>query len=151
MQSFGAPLKNEVTLAGVFSFELAKDIEKSTLILNSWNTEAMISAKKSMYFDFLFLCVYSTFMGLLIFKLNRKFKSKKHIVPEIMIGAVFIAAFFDVIENIALLQLIYGNYKQIWSSMAYYFAALKFILLAIAIVYILVGSSILLLRKKHKD
>jgi len=151
MRLFDAPLKNEIAPAGIVSFELAKDVEKSKFILNSWNTEAVISAKKSMYFDFLFLCIYSTFMGLLIFKLNRKLEVRNHILTEIMIGAVFIAAFFDVIENIALLQLIYGNYKQIWSSMAYYFAALKFILLAIAIVYILVGSSILLLRKKHKD
>ena len=147
MRFYNSPLKNEIAPAGIISFEIAKDIKKSVLILNTWNEEAMSSAKKSLYFDFLFLCIYSTFIGLLIFKLNRTLKVKKHIITEIMIGAVFLSAFFDVIENVALLKLIYGNLEQLWSSVAYYFAILKFVILAIAIVYILVGSCFLLFKK----
>ena len=147
MRWINIPLKNEFAPAGIVSFELAKDIEKSTLILSSWGNEALNSAKKSMYYDFLFLCIYSTFIGLLIYKLNKKLNIEKPLLTEIILGSVFLAAFFDVIENIALLQLIYGNLEQVWSSMAYYFAMMKFIILAIAIVYVLVGSMLVLYKK----
>ena len=150
MRFFDAPLKNEIAPAGIVSFELAKDVEKSALILTSWNTDAISSAKKSLYFDFLFLCIYSTFITMLIFKLNRKLKLKKRFLTEILIGAVFLAAFFDVVENLALLKLIYGSLEQRWSSISYIFALLKFAFLVVAIIYILGGSGLLLYKKAVK-
>lgn len=95
MHFFDAPLKNEISPAGIVSFELAKDVEKSALILTFWNASAISSAGKSLYFDFLFLCIYSTFIAMLIFKMNRKLKVKKRYLPEIMMDVVFLAAFFE--------------------------------------------------------
>ena len=65
-------------------------------------------------------------------------------------SAVFLAAFFDVIENIALLQLIYGSLEPFWSSITYYFAILKFAILVVAIVYVLGGIGLLLYKKSVK-
>ena len=150
MRFFNIPLKNEIAPAGIVSFELAKDIAQSTLMINSWDAEAISAAKKSLYADFLFLCIYSTFFALLIFKLNKKLNLKTHYLSEILMGAIFLSAFFDVVENLALLQLIYGNLEQFWSAIAYYFAVLKFTILAIATLCILGGSCLLLFKKIRK-
>jgi len=41
---------------------------------------------------------------------------------NLLIALIFIAAFFDCIENIALIKLLLGDLEQVWSSIAYYFA-----------------------------
>jgi len=69
----------------------------------------------------------------------------------LLIWGVFLAALFDAIENIALLNLLSGNLNQVWSSMAYYFAVLKFSILAIVMVYILINLGVLLIRKFRNE
>ena len=61
----------------------------------------------------------------------------------------FVAAFFDVIENIALIKLLLGDIQRKWSLIAYYFAVIKFGLLFIAIVYIFISGSIFFFRKSQ--
>jgi len=150
MRFFDAPLKNEISPQGIVSFELAKDLNRSTEIIRSWNAVATRSANLSMAFDFLFLIVYGMFIGLMVHKLNRIWiKSGFHMVGIVLIYLVFLASFFDIIENIALLLLLNGNLIQIWSSTAYYFAMLKFIILAIALVFIVISAVALLFNKNR--
>ena len=150
MRFFDAPLKNEISPQGIVSFELAKDVNRSVAIMESWNSTAKTSANRSMAFDFLFLIVYGLFIGLMIHKLNRVWiKSSFHAFGIVLIYLVFLASFFDIIENIALLLLLSGDLEQIWSSTAYYFAMMKFIILAIALVFIIV-STITLLANKNR-
>ena len=61
---------------------------------------------------------------------------------------IFIAAFSDIIENIALIALLRGDLIQTWSSMAYYSAMVKFLLIAICILYLLWSWMILLFKPK---
>ena len=149
MRFFDAPLKNDICKSGIISFELAKDLSVSEDIMDSWNERSKVSASLSMGFDFLFLLVYSSFIGLLIFRVRNKMK-KDHFLQKlgkILIYAIFLAALFDVIENIALIKLLLGDLKQIWSSLAYYFAIPKFLIVLICIVYILLSWLFLLFRK----
>ncbi len=149
MRYFDAPLKNNISTSGIISFELAKDIDQSKAILNSWDAVSKTSAGMSMGLDFLFLIVYSLFISLLIHKLNVKLWKGSLIynVGTLLILGVFLAAFFDVIENIALIKLLLGDLQQKWSSIAYYFAIAKFILLAIGILFILINSVQLIIKK----
>jgi len=151
MQNLNFSLKNEVSPSGIVSFELAKDLVKSEAILNSWDILSKTSAGMSLGFDFLFLIVYSLFISLLIHKLNvRLWKhSKIYNIGIIFIWFVIFAGFFDSIENIALINLLLGDLKQIWSSIAYYFAISKFSLLTFGILYIIINSIILIFRKKY--
>ena len=150
MKTFNKPLVNNVCKGGVISFELAKDLDCSEKIINSWNENAKLNMSLSLGFDFLFLLVYSSFIALLIFNINNKlWKSKPfYKVGKLLIYAIFIAAFFDVIENIALIKLLLGDLKQIWSSIAYYFATIKFIIVLICIIYLLFSWSTLLFKKE---
>jgi len=150
MRFFDAPLKNEISPQGIVSFELAKDVDVSAAIIDSWDTIARTSANRSMAFDFLFLIVYGLFIGLMIHKLNRVWiKSGFHTFGIVLIYLVFLASLFDIIENVALLLLLSGNLEQIWSSTAYYFAMMKFIILAIALVFIIISGTVLLLNKNR--
>lgn len=150
---FDAPLKNENCKNGIVSFELAKDLDKTVAILNSWDTNAKINMSLSLGFDFLFLLVYSSFIALLIFNINNKLWEKKFFYRfgNILIVMIFIAAFFDIIENIALIKLLLGDLKQTWSTVSYYFATIKFVIVLICIIYLLINWFILLVKKKPQE
>ena len=146
---FDAYLKNNVCKNGIVSFELAKNVEVSTAILHSWNAQANSAAGLNLGLDFLFLIIYPTFLALLIHKLNERLwvKHSFHTVGVVLIWASFVMGLSDAIENMALVTLLLGNLQQQWSSIAYYFALLKFAILAIGILYIVINSIILLSKK----
>ena len=134
---------------GIVSFELAKDLERSKIIINSWNTEAKTAAGLSLGFDFLFILIYIYFLSLLVKKLTNNFKNHGlHIKPEnLFVYLLVLVGVFDIIENIALIKLLLGDFKQIYSSVSYYFASLKFGLLALIIAYIMLGNLYLSVKK----
>ena len=153
MRLFDAPLKNEVSPNGIVSFELAKDISVSKNILNSWDDNAKANAGLSLGFDFFFLLTYSSFVALLIYNINNRLWKGKNFykLGNLLIYLIFIAAFFDIIENIALIKLLRGDLKQVWPSIAFYFASMKFILILICLFYLILNwLAYLLVQKKIK-
>jgi len=148
---FEAPLKNEVCTGGIVSFELAKDLSQTIKILDSWDANAQLNMSLSLGFDFLFLLVYSSFIAMLIYNVNNKlWKSKPfYSFAKLLIILIFIAAIFDIVENIALIKLLLGNLEQYWSSVAYYFATAKFVIIIICIIYLIVNWLILLFKKRN--
>jgi len=153
MKYFDAFLVNPVCKNGIVSFELAKELEISKSILNSWNGQPKIAASLSMGFDFLFLIVYSLFIAILIYKLNERLWNNKsfYAVGNLLIWAVFLAAFFDAIENLALIKLLLGDLQQHWASIAFYFAVLKFAIILVCIIYILINFGLFLFRKVTRE
>ena len=147
---FDIPLKNEVAHNGIVSFELAKEIEISENILNSWDTHARTSAGMSMGLDFLFLIIYASFIALLMHKLNERIWNNTRVykLGVLLIWGVFLAALFDVIENIALIQLLLGDLQQLWSSIAFYFASMKFVLLILGVLFIVVSWVVKVVKKR---
>ena len=152
MRYFDTPLKNPVSTSGIVSFELAKELSQSIAILTSWDALAKTSAGMSLGLDFLFLIVYSFFISLLIHRLNERLwkHSKMYNVGIVIIWCVFLAAFFDIVENTALIQLLLGDLQQKWSSIAYYFASLKFGLLALSIFFIIINLILLTVKNLRK-
>jgi len=152
MRFFDVHLKNEITPNGIVSFELAKNLDNSILILNSWSFDAKIFAALSLGFDFLFLIFYSTFIAILIHKLNERLwqTTSFYKFGILLIYLQFLAAFFDVIENIGLIQLLIGSLDQFWVSIAYYFASIKFIFIALGLLYIIINFCYLMIKKISK-
>jgi len=150
MRYFDNFLINGVSKYGIVSFELAKESYGSGEIINSWNSMAKTAAGLSLGFDFFFLLIYASFLSMMTFIINKRlFKNfTKNNLSKFIILIPFIAAFFDVLENIALIKLLLGDLEQKWSTMAYYFALIKFGLLAFVICYILIGFLILTFRKE---
>lgn len=145
-------LVNDICTGGIISFELAGDIETATAYLNSWDEQAKIAASLGLGIDFLFPIAYASLIALLIHKLNARLW-KDHaffVVGSLLIWATFVAGLFDYIENIALINLLFGNLEQSWVSISFYFAAIKFLLVLIAILYILINFIVFLLKKVKK-
>jgi len=143
---YEAPLKNEICKQGIASFELAKDINKTTAILDSWDTNAKINMSLSLGYDYLFLLIYACFIALLIFNINERLWHNKpfYRLGVILITLIFFAAFLDIIENFALTKILTGNLQQIWASLAYYMASTKFAIILICIIYLLANWLFLL-------
>ena len=148
LRVFDAPLKNDDCPNGIVSFELAKNLDSSVDILDSWNAQEKTYAGLSLGIDFLYLFVYSTFIALLIFNINNRLWENRafYKLGKLLIILIFSAALFDAIENIALIKLLLGDLRQIWASVAYYFAAMKFAIVLVCIVYLLANWSVLLIR-----
>jgi len=152
MKYLNSFLINDIATKGIVSFELAKDVNVSQNIINSWNVVATAAAGYSLIIDFLFLLIYSSFLALLVHHTNEKIWKNTSIykVGVVLIFAQFIAAFCDVIENISLLQL-FKNTTQFWTSMAYYFASIKFILIVLGILFIVVSWVLKVLKRLKKS
>jgi len=56
-----------------------------------------------------------------------------------MMRTVLYAGIMDMVENFALLQLFYGDLESHWATLAFVMALLKFINLALGILYVLIG------------
>jgi hypothetical protein len=150
MRYFDRFLINETTPNGIFSFELAKTLERSVEIINSWTNLGKTYAGLSLGFDFLFLLIYTLFISLIIHKLNERLWTGKafYRIGELLIWTMFLTAIFDTIENVSLIKLLIGGRQQFWSSLAYYFAIAKFILIIISLLYIITNAVMLLLKKR---
>lgn len=138
---FDSFLKNSIAEHGIVSFELAKELHATKAILNSWDHNAKIFAGLSMGFDFLFLIIYSSFIAILIHRLNEQLWKGKlfYRLGVLLIWLSFAAACCDVIENIALIKLLTGSLNQLWSSLAFYFAIPKFLFVVLGILYIIIN------------
>jgi hypothetical protein len=150
MRYFDRFLINEITPHGIISFELAGTLDRAVEIINSWSTLAKTYAGLSLGYDFLFLILYTSFIAILIHKLNQRLWTNKpfYRIGELLIWAMFFAAIFDTVENASLIKLLIGARQQFWVSVAYYFALAKFLLIIVGILYIVVNSIFLLTKKK---
>ena len=150
MRYFDRFLVNENCELGIISFELSKTLERAQEILDSWSTLSKTYAGLNLGFDFLFLFIYTLFIAILIHKLNIRLWAGKALYKfgEILIWSMFLTAIFDCIENVSLIKLLIGGRQQFWVSIAYYFAVVKFVLIAISILYIIINFFILLFKKR---
>ena len=150
LRYFGNPLITNHAPSGIISFELAKDYDQSIAIISSWDLNAKVNAGLSLGIDFLFLVVYSIFFSTACYLVAQKYINKINLLYRIglLIAKLqFVAALFDAIENIALIKLLLGSNNSIYPTIAYYFASIKFIIIAIGIIYIIIGLLTALFQK----
>ena len=146
-------LITDYCINGIVSFELAKELSVSQEMLNSWSLEGKIAAGLSTGFDYLYLIIYSFFFAIIIHRLNENLWNGKSFykVGILLIYGMFLAAVFDGIENVGLMKLLLGNEIQFWTSIAYYFAIMKFVLLAFGIIYIIINYTYMKFRKSNDN
>tara|TARA_R110001632_G_scaffold47202_6_gene119623 strand:+ start:22911 stop:23459 length:549 start_codon:yes stop_codon:yes gene_type:complete len=143
-------LINDTCTGGIVSFELAGDLETVGSYLNSWGEQGKIAVSLGLGFDFLFPIAYTSFIGILIHKLNVRLwlNTSFFTFGNFLIWATFLAGIFDYIENIGLINLVLGDMEQHWVSIAFYFATIKFIIILIGILYILINFLLFLIKKR---
>ncbi len=119
----------------IVAFELSKTPQRAQQIINAWDTEGVGVARINTIIDFFFILAYASFGYFASLALTEKHDSsfiKK--VGKVMARGMVIAALFDVVENGAMLQTLYGNVSDAFIQSAYWFALLKFAIIGIVII-----------------
>ena len=136
-------MQNDVATKGIISLELAGDIDTAQAIISSWRAgHQMGYAGFNIGLDYFFLILYSSLIGLVIILISNGF-SEKNIIRKagyFISWLVVAAAFFDAIENVALINLLTDSIESYWVTIAYYCAVIKFSGVVLGILFILVGG-----------
>ncbi|MBF0259331.1 MAG: hypothetical protein HQK62_10915 [Desulfamplus sp.] len=149
LQILGMPLITKSAPYGIVSFEFAGDQIQAQKIVESWKLKDQVYAGKGQVYaglnlglDYLFLVIYSSCIGLGCVLISQKFVNQTGFLFSTGICLAWgqvVAALLDSLENYALIQVILGSMKEFWPVMALWCASLKFILIALGIVYLVAG------------
>ena len=144
------PLNNPSVPNGIISFELAGNVETARTILASWDSKAQLIASLSLGLDYLFLAVYSTAIGMGCIWSMTAFTPQKSLLMKIgvlLAWGQWFAAFTDGLENAALIKILLGDLQAPWPQAARIFAMIKFSLIALGLLYIMIGSLIRIIHR----
>ena len=134
----GEPLNTDSAPFGIISFELAGSVEVSESILSSWDDDAQTRATFGLGLDFLFIPVYTAALILRCALSSRSVESQSRALPQIgnlLAWGVCLAGFLDMIENVSLLTMLFGDVTAPWPQIAGVCAIMKFSLIFLALVY----------------
>lgn len=136
---------------GIVAFELAGSQDRADEILAEWDDDGQDAAREQLLIDFAFLLAYGAFLVLAVAAV-RDLLGRRGWPRPAAIGAVVVpfgaaVAAFDAAENACLLAVLDGA-GPAFPVLAAIFAAVKFALLAAAIVYLVVGLALSLRRRQ---
>lgn len=137
---------------GILDFELAFTAEKAREIMRAWGADGHDAAVASLWLDFLYLTAYGLFLWLAIRAVGDGLRARGRVrlaTPAATIALLpLVGAASDVVEDVFLLLVLGEHLSAAGPPLAGAFAVLKFLCLAIAIVYLLVGLVALALPRR---
>ena len=110
LQLDGQVLKNEQAPFGIVSYELTGSVTGAQAILVSWDPNARIHAAFNLGLDYLFMPLYAATIGLGCLWAAEIWRVRKRQIGYLgtwLVWALWLAAAFDAVENIALLRMLY--------------------------------------------
>jgi hypothetical protein len=127
---------------GMVTFELTGGQDRADEILAEWGEDGQDAAREQLWIDFGFLLAYGSFLTFALAAIRDLARNRGWIRLAAIGGVVAyfgaLGAGFDALENICLL-LTLGGAGAALPLLATVFAACKFILLAVAIAYLVAG------------
>ena len=127
---------------GMVTFELTGGQERADEILAEWGEEGQDAAREQLWIDFPFLLAYGAFLTLALGAVRDMARDRGWrrltAIGGVVVWFGALAAGFDAIENVCLLLTLDGA-GAAFPLLATIFASCKFILLTIAIAYLLAG------------
>jgi len=149
-----APLRTPAAPNGIVSFELAGTPEKAFQILASWEPvdqpgppidlqpSGYLYAAFGLGLDYLFMLVYATALSLGILLASERHKGWFFELGAWLGWGAYVAALFDALENGVLVRMLLLNQiRSPYPQLAAFSASVKFLLLALGLVYVLLGWS----------
>ena len=127
----------------IMEFELMWTSAEAMRITLQLSEDGLAAARQQLFIDFGYLVIY----GVMLWKACRLLGARAarrgrtwvaKLAPAFAWVAV-IAAACDAVENVSLLVVTYGNTDQPWPALASGYATAKFILLGLAVLFLLVG------------
>ncbi len=149
-----APLETNEAPLGIISLELAGTLARAQEIVLSWRGDGHIYAALSIGFDYLFLVLYSCTIALGCALLAKKLRlrSTAMAVAGVALAWLMLAAgLMDSIENYGLIQILLGTSNNSWPTLVRWLAIPKFIIVILAVGYLLLGLTIITFSKSRKS
>jgi len=147
----GAPLTTAAAPAGIISFEFAGNVSQAEKILASWDADASQRAAFVQGLDFLFIPLYSgaiAFGCLMASSVLRTMGRAMASLGETLAWLVFLAGLLDIIENVALIVMLFNVPANPWPQVAFWCAAPKFAFVAVGILYTLLGGLVYIFTRR---
>jgi hypothetical protein len=143
MQDSGGP--------GIIGFELAGSREEAAQILSDWGERGQRAARASLWIDFAYLVFYSAFLCLAALATRDFFARTGHRTLASLGLAAAVAAvaggFFDAVEDVNLLVVLDHDGGDDSARAAAICAGCKFVLISLAVLYVLAGLGVRLKRR----
>jgi|688.fasta_scaffold266762_3 hypothetical protein len=133
---------------GIVAFEL-----EPIKTLSLWDSIEKKWAAFSLGLDFLFLVIYSTLLSLGCVSVASFFQKAIWVTLGIVLAwGQWIAGFFDTLEDISLVAILFGSQSNFIALISRYSASIKFVLIISGLIYIILGifKIILDIFKKRK-
>lgn len=130
----------------IIKFELAGNLSNVRKILRDWDEVGRLKAGFGLGLDFLYLVTYSTTIGLACVwaaSLLQSYRLPLASVGILLAWGQWLAAVLDILENIALVTMLFGFVRNPLPQVAKWCAIPKFGLILLGLLYI--GASIIVL------
>jgi hypothetical protein len=136
---------------GIVGFEFVGSAQHAVEIMAEWGEHGRDLARLSLWIDFGFMASYGAFFALAALA-TRDFARRNDLRPLAVAGIVapsfaVVAALFDAAENVNLLLVLGGHGGDVSPVLATICASIKFLLIALAIAYVLWGLGWRLARR----
>lgn len=112
-------------------------------VINDWNATDKAWAAFSLGLDFLFIIIYSNAIGLACFR-AAKVMQYRRLLAALGIWLVWgqwLAALLDVVENLALMNILFGSVTTSLVQIARWCAISKFSLIILGLLYSVIGGA----------
>jgi len=156
MARTGATLKTPVTPHGIIDLEFAYNSTKVNTVIRAWTPSATETfgkteaAKLNTYLDFIFLFFYAGFLCLACRNIAQRISGPVAKAGSIIAAGALLAGFFDVLENIGMLMALNGSVLTGIAFLTTLFSVIKWILAALAVLYVLAGLITLAVQRLKK-
>lgn len=139
---------------GMVTFELTGGQDRADEILAEWGDDGQDAAREQLWIDFGFLLAYGSFLTFALAAIRDLARNRSWARLAAIGGVVAyfgaLAAGFDALENICLLLTLSGAGAAL-PLLATIFATCKFILLVVAIAYLVAGLAMRLLNRRPAE
>lgn len=140
-----------LTSAEIVAFEFARTPQGASEWLSQWEESGTLKqAARSVYLDFVFLLVYPAPFYFACRALVLVGRARFQRWAKILSRVVWWAAAFDAIENLGLLYSLSVSPETVVTYSTAFFAALKFGVLTLTLLFVLVATCVVLVRAKGK-
>lgn len=142
----GNKLRTSVSPRSIIDLEFAATPKRLSELISVWDISIV---KMNIWLDFLFIISYVLFLSLAAELCARKWPAGIMRQTGLTLAwAAYVAGILDIAENILMLQSIDGYFTTTTLQLTYYFGAVKFMLAAITVFYLLISLPVAVRKNK---
>ena len=147
MRVQGSSLKTTGSPRAIIDLEFADTSQRLQELILHWDITVV---KMNIWLDFLFIVTYVLFLSIAAeFSAIKWGEGLMQKIGFWLARIAYVAGMLDIAENLLMLQSVTGNFTPGSLQLTYYCAAVKFILAACVILYLLISLPVSL--RKNKD